>query len=325
MIDKPGIYSTSREEYDADPVATPSLSASVAKLLLERTAAHAYLAHPRLNKDYVHDAPRKFDLGNVAHALMLGETDKIKLIKADNYRKKDAQAERDAILEAGLIPILEPQLEEAHKMAAAARRQLKNKEEGQGLFEEALGRAEHTIVWETDGVWCRGRPDWISKSGNIVADYKTTAESANPDRWVRTMYNVQGDLQPAHYLEGLERITGKQWQWRWVVQEIEPPYALQICAPSEEMVLLGAAKMLLARNKWRWSLEHNAWPGYSRETAYLGVPPWEEKGFLAKIEREAVRKQLDDEELRKRAIEAQAPDAATAQRIISGMDKEITP
>jgi hypothetical protein len=76
-ITKPGIYRDfPTAHYFADPCPEPSLSQSVAKILVEQSPLHAFQAHPRL---YVptadEDADEKYDkaraIGNAAHALML--------------------------------------------------------------------------------------------------------------------------------------------------------------------------------------------------------------------------------------------------------------
>src|SRR3972149_4631152 len=55
-------------EYIRDPAPEPSLSASVAHLLLTRSARHAWLAHPRLNPAWAPEATEQTDLGTLAHA-----------------------------------------------------------------------------------------------------------------------------------------------------------------------------------------------------------------------------------------------------------------
>ncbi len=322
LIDKPGLYQTTREQYDEDPVVEPSLSCSIAKLLFHKSPAHAWRAHPRLNPDHEPEDARKFDLGSAAHALMLGEADRVVTIKAENYKTKAAQEARDEAIDAGKLPLLEHMHDQVLDMVASARRQLKRCEEGQGVFDPAIGVAEQTIVWRegerpdldaasraaAPAIWCRARPDWLPRGGgNICWDYKTTGESANPERWVRTMYNTEGDMQPAFYLRGLEAITGKAWHWRWVVQETEPPYALSICAPSAPMLELGAVKVTRAMRLWHWCLSKNAWPGYSRDTAYLEVVPWEDRQMFDRLQREAIAKEIGPE-LIERAIALYAPD-----------------
>lgn len=306
-ITEPGIYEVSREEYDADCAPVPSLSASIAKLILERSPAHARLMHPRLNPAHEKDHERKFDLGNVVHALMLGEADKVVSIAADDFRSKAAREARDEAIASGKIPMLGHKLETALEMVAAVWRQLKDCEDGEGVFDPLHGKGERTAVWEEDGTWFRIRPDWLPNAGNVVFDLKTTAASANPEQWVRTMYDQGGDVQAALYIRGLHRLAGRIWQWRWVVIETEPPYALSICAPSPAMLELGNVKVERAISYWRWCMAKNKWPGYPRDTAHLDVLPWEEKRMLERIERENVARESGPE-LIERAIAMYAPD-----------------
>ena len=69
MIDRPGIYELSAEEYHADPCPTPSLSSSIARTLLASSPHHAWWEHPRFNPGRVREEDEKFDLGTAAHAL----------------------------------------------------------------------------------------------------------------------------------------------------------------------------------------------------------------------------------------------------------------
>ena len=93
---KPGIY---REfpvaDYYADPAPTPSLTQSLAKIIIERSPLHAWHAHPRLNPDFERDDPTKYDVGNIAHALMLGRgKDLVVLETFDDWRTNDAKKRR---------------------------------------------------------------------------------------------------------------------------------------------------------------------------------------------------------------------------------------
>jgi hypothetical protein len=52
---------------------------------------HAWHAHPRLNPDYRHDDDTKFDVGNIAHKLMLGRGKDIVVLDFDDWRTKAAK------------------------------------------------------------------------------------------------------------------------------------------------------------------------------------------------------------------------------------------
>src|SRR3990167_5120693 len=56
-------------EYQGDPGPEPSLGPGIAKLLVTRSPAHAWAAHPRLNPEYREKESSAFDLGSAAHAM----------------------------------------------------------------------------------------------------------------------------------------------------------------------------------------------------------------------------------------------------------------
>lgn len=271
-----GVHDLSRVDYDADPCPEPSLSSSIAKILLTKSPAHARLAHPRLNPAFEPDNDRKYDLGSLAHAMMLGEHDRIVAIDAADYRTDAAKSARDAALALGKVPALAKVVAQAEKMAAAARRQLDASEHGEAFTN---GKPEQTLVWQMGDVWCRSRLDWVPRNGAAQRwyDYKTTGASANPLEWWRTMYNTGGDVQEAFYRAGIKAVFGTAFvDFLFVVQETEPPYALSVCALSGEAQALADDKVARAVGIWGWCLKNDRWPGYSRETAYLFPPKWEQ-------------------------------------------------
>ena len=86
---------------------TPTLNASVAKILHSQTPKHAWLAHPRLNPEYRESHDTKFDLGSAAHAMLLQpERDLVAIGAFDDYKTKAAQLWKAEVYEAGRIPIL---------------------------------------------------------------------------------------------------------------------------------------------------------------------------------------------------------------------------
>ena len=56
-----GIYNILAEQYHADPCVTASLSSSIAKILIEQSPMHAWMAHPRLNLKFKRQEDSRFD------------------------------------------------------------------------------------------------------------------------------------------------------------------------------------------------------------------------------------------------------------------------
>src|SRR3990167_7742109 len=82
-------YGIDEDRYHSDPCIVPSLSASTAKLLCERSPEHAHYFHPRLGGNQ--RAPKKeWDRGHLVHALLLGRGKDIAIIEAGDFPTKPA-------------------------------------------------------------------------------------------------------------------------------------------------------------------------------------------------------------------------------------------
>jgi hypothetical protein len=281
----PGILTMSDDAYHADPCERPSLSASIAHLLCSRSPAHARAAHPRLNPDLRRVEKEHFDVGTAAHALLLEGRDAVVVVDAPNWRTKAAQDERDAARAAGQVPLLVHVLADLEAMVAAAHEQLAAHRARPPLFSD--GKPEQTLVWEEDGVLCRARLDWLRDDFTAVDDLKTTSRSASPELYSRALFGVGGDVQAAFYARGVERLTGIVPEFRWVVVETAPPYALSVIAPAPDLLTIGRDKVEYAIDAWRRCLERDEWPAYSRLVCYAELPAYEEARWLEKDLQEA--------------------------------------
>lgn len=277
------ILTISADEYHADPCETPSLSASIAHILVTHSPAHAKAAHPRLNPDFVRVDKEAFDIGTICHSLLLEDGANVAVLPFPNWRKKEAQEARKEAREAGRTPLLEEDWVVVTEMVAAVRRQLDAHEADPPIFTDGL--AEQTLVWNDGGVMCRARPDWLQSDYTVITDLKTSSRSANPAVWPRSAILAHGlDTQAAFYRRGMRAITGMNPDWRWVVVETAPPYALSVIAPAPDVLALGDAKIEFAINLWRECLERDSWPAYPAKVATVELPGWAEAAWL---EREA--------------------------------------
>src|SRR6185295_14260943 len=224
----PGLYPKIGEAaYHADPSDTPSLSASIAHILLTQSPRHAWWHHPELNPDWKADEPSKqMDMGTACHALLLENDDsRIVVVAADNYQTKAAREARDAARLVGKTPLLFADFMEAKQVAAAGRQQLANSEIA-GILDD--GDAECTAIWDDAGVACRSRLDFITSSRAIVVDYKTRSGTAEPGAFMRAILNEGYDLQGAFYRRGVKKLTGVEPRFVYIVQETSPPYLLSL-------------------------------------------------------------------------------------------------
>lgn len=282
----PGIHMVDAHVYHADPCATPSLSASIARVIVKDSPLHAWAKHPRLNPQTIVDESKSFDVGTAAHELLLeGGMDRVEVFEFDDWRKKAAQEARDECRARGLTPLLRKDWDQVEQMVIAANVQLDANAADPRPFTDGL--PEQTIIWEDNGVLCRALVDWLHDDFSAVDDYKT-AVSANPEKWCRgSLFDNGYDVQAAFYLRGIEKLTGYRPEWRWVVQEKQPPYALTVVAPQPGVIELADAKVDYAIGKWRECLAANRWPGYPTEVCWAELRPWEETRWLEKEARES--------------------------------------
>ena len=290
---KPGIHTMTADTYHADPCPAPSLSASIAHILLADSPLHAWWNHPRLNPAYGREDDAKFDLGTAAHAYLLEGTSNVVIIEASDFRTKAAQEARDAARAAGKVPLLAEKWADVQAMAEAARRQLAEHEDPP--IPLANGAPEQTLIWKEGDLWCRARLDWLHEDRPTIDDYKTTGGSANPDAWTRgPLFSNGFDVQAAFYLRWLKAVCGIGATFRFVVQENFKPYALSVIGLAPSALELAERKVTAAIEAWRYCLSANRWPGFPTHTCWADAPPWEEARWLEREYRSQPAPAVDD-------------------------------
>lgn len=304
-ISEPGVYDLSESDYHADPVVAPSLSASIAKVLLGKSPRHAWYAHPRLNPAKAEDNRAMFDLGKAAHALVLGEERQFAIIDADDWRTKAAKEARDAAYAAGKTPLLAEQWGRVAAMADASRAQLAAHADARHAFTN--GKPDATLVWQEGETWCRCRLDWLPNRGRIFYDLKST-ESANPETWSRQLYALGYDIQAAFYRRAIRAVLGiEDPAFEFVVQEVQPPYALSVIGLPPGAVDMADRKVDAALDLWRWCLSNDKWPGYPARTCYAEIPAWAEAQWLDREARDNLTREAGDQALFQQLIDWQRP------------------
>lgn len=294
-----GVYDTlTTQQYHADFGVEPSLSSSLAKLLIDKTPRHAFEAHPRLNPHFEPDHDVKFAVGSVAHEIALGKGGGFEILDFADYRKDAAKAARDRAWLAGKTPVLAYQYESAVEMAQAICARLWEIPDCRPLFGARKGEAaqaltagvgELVLYWRDRGnVLCRAMLDWHGPALDQIWDLKTTGAGLSDEQLARTAVSFGYDLSAAFYLRGLETLFPElrgRCKFRWIFVEDEAPYEVRVVEPSGEMLAIGARKAALAIEKWRRCMAEGEWPGYPSTIDRLALPGWAETRWL---EREAI-------------------------------------
>jgi len=273
-------------DYVADPCESPSLSAGLMHTLVTRSPAHAWVEHPRLNPGWKREDSARAEIGTAVHAAIMGGAEIIYApAQFEDWRKKDAQAFRDAARAEGKTPLLARQRAVIECAAAAGRKRL----------DEIAGRhamgMESTVVWRDGETWKRGRPDVLIPTADQVIDIKTM-ESVDPESWIRTSLSAGGyDIQSAHYLEGLRKLgilSSDHGVFTFLLVEIEPPFSTALVALDPEYAELAHRRCRFATRVWARCLASGEWPGYDPRIHWASPPPWLLGGFE---EREAGERQ----------------------------------
>jgi hypothetical protein len=287
MIDKPGIYrEISEADYFADPCPEPSFTQSIGKLILDRSPAHAKLAHPRLAPPPTEgedETPEKYvaaqAIGNAAHKLILNRGRDLVVCDFDSWRSDKAkQARADAEI-SGHIPILKKHHRRAEAMVTLAVCQLVEFD----LPHVFSSPGETVISWQEDGLWFRSLIDWLTPSLTGCWDFKTTGLSVAPHAIPKLMTDANWPLQAAMHERGLDVLdpdnAGRR-KFYFVAQENAAPFALTVCQLPESTMTMGRKQLAMAIGIWRNCMRTKSWPAYPAEVLYPELPGWRETQWL---------------------------------------------
>jgi hypothetical protein len=286
-ITEPGIYRDfPSEAYFADPCPEPSLSQSIAKVLIEQSPLHAMWEHPRLAPVEEEDEePEKYDkakaIGNAAHALMLGRGKTIAVIGADNFMGKEAKAKKQEALDAGQEPILKKHMETAEYLATAAQLQLKQIEGCERAFVD--GDAEVVIANRENDLWLRSMIDWITPDLREVWDLKTSGMSASPYATGKMMASAGWQIQAAMHeriLDAIDPDGAGRRKFYYVCVENWKPFALTVNEIGESALTIGRKQLDYAINSWRHCMATQKWPAYPLRIIRPELPSWTENGWM---------------------------------------------
>lgn len=262
-------------EYLADPAPDPSLSSSIAKLLLDRSPAHARLAHPRLGGAAPHSTAAT-DLGTLIHRYVLGQGAEVEPIDADDFRTKAAQQARDRAREQGRLPVLARVAGVAVAAAACIRREL----ERVGVVLD--GESEVAILWQETSehgpLWSRAMLDHVVERDGMLRVYDLkTIHCAHPDDCTKSAINYGYDIQQEAYTRAAERLWPEyegRVEFRFLFAEPDPPHAVTVAQLDATMRERGRRRWREAVDTWSRCLHTDTWPGYAQEPVTLWSPGW---------------------------------------------------
>lgn len=268
----------SEAEYHADPCDRPSLSSSIAGIIVNQSAAHAQLAHPRFYGSPPNPTAAMDD-GKAAHAMLLQEGGDIATVFADDWRTKAARVERDKAYADGRTPILFAQYKRLHAAVGTIRYKLKKR----GVH--LRGEKELSLFWEHSEpgktITCRSRLDHFDQRDGCVDDLKFVA-NAHPKKCRQKIIDFGYHIQRAAYLEGLHAngIDAYRMPYRLHFCELTAPYCVTTVTLRESMAELGERCWGEACNTWEHATRTDEWPEYWAGEYGASAKPWELRGEI---------------------------------------------
>lgn len=261
----PGAYAIPAADYHRDPAPAPSLSASVAHLLVSRSAMHAWHAHPRLNPEWEPDEPSsEQEEGTALHALLLEREDRVMAVKAKDWRGKTAQNIRSEARKHGLVAILQHRWDDLRRCAVEMRRALMFHEVGDFLHRP--GTPEQSLFWQEDTqagpIWCRSRIDWMADDVPVIFDLKTLGGSAEPDAWGRKALRDGAAIQVVQNLRGARALGLPHRKFLFVLLERDAPHAVSVVELAPSLLAMAEEQLAYAREMWGACLRDGEWPSY---------------------------------------------------------------
>lgn len=314
LVQGPGYYTMGEEQYHADPAPKPSLSASIATILITDTPADARYAHKRLTPTASlppheqemrrkKDEEKTFDQGNVSHMLLLGQEEAIEVLPFDNWMTKAAKEARTEAFENGLQPCLERVFDIGASMSTAARRQLADDPENFDAFDPTAGDSELTVLWQEQTapgkMWMRAKMDRLMKCRRRIYDYKTFAPGAEPDGFVKYLFREGRDIQDPFYSRGVASVEGVAWDqvtFKWIVQCPKPPYILSTIelmhdadVPEDQRMegshrSFSAERAQWAIDEWARCASTGEWLGYVPRTHLAAAPGYAQAAWAMKVQ-----------------------------------------
>ncbi len=260
----------SNQDYH-NPLKYHALSSSGVKQLLRSPAHYKHSINP--------DKPKTSNdnllFGEAAHSLIL-EPEKAKenvvLIPEINRRTNAGKTEWAELNEENRGKILIDKT--TSDKIGAMNDVLKNNKTAMSIFEK--GQAELSGFWKHDifDFWCKLRIDFLVDDFNLIVDYKTSAD-ASLEAFSKAVFNYGYHIQSHWYKKGYKALTGNDYDFVFIVQEKEPPYAVAVYTLSQDHIAMGMEQSDRACVIYNECLRNNEWSEtYPDQIQTLKVPGW---------------------------------------------------
>jgi len=277
-------YNVPASVYHSDPAPTPSLSSSIARVILSQSLCHAAHDHPRLSKTKGRKPTKAMRFGSAVHAIQSGDETDIVVGEFDDFKKNVAKDWRDSIIESGRTPILRHELE--GKIRPMVDALVSKVAIGCDSPFVSHGRDEVTAIWKEGEIYCRARFDRlvVDPMGFTadIWDWKTTTD-VSAEALNRKIVDEGYHIQAAFYLRGLRSLMpslGGRASFVFGFVESDAPHAVSRVCLSEGFLDIGERAVSRAIALWQQASAARRWPEASEgQTVKLMPPDWYVRKF----------------------------------------------
>jgi len=262
---EPGIYNDiPHEEYHHAPEYKAFISSTGVRKLL-KSAAH-FKAHQTTESK---PTPQML-FGSAAHYHVLEPEKEMVIVAPVARTSRKAFAEFEASQPKDKSIVSESEMQQLEGM----RKEMAKHSLARSLIFN--GQAEQSVFWNHtmfEDTKCKCRPDYALDDIKTIVDYKTTTD-AGADSFAKAVINFGYEVQAAWYMDGMKTVSGEDYQFVFVAQEKEPPYAIAIYLLSRDFIERGQKLINTALTTHFYARQTKKWDGYPAELKELRPPAW---------------------------------------------------
>lgn len=189
--------------------------------------------------------------------------------KPFTMQSKTCKATHKAIVDAGLIPVTQDEINIANNIKDSTTKQ----------FGELIDSCKKQVVLigEIEEVKVKCRLDMFNEEERFIVDLKST-KNAHIDSFNRILTSFGYHVQAALYSDVLFSLIGElaPFHYRYLVAETEPPYCPAYYFQDAEGMLSGKNTYLKALRIYKTCKESGHWPGYNTtpEPEPIDIKAW---------------------------------------------------
>lgn len=151
------------------------------------------------------------------------------------------------------------------------------------------GHGEVSIFWVDDatGIYCKARPDWLPPAdcGMVTPMDLKTCNDESPGGFGRAAARLRYDLQAAHYIAGIETVTGhKVRKFVFGAVSSKPPILAVPYVLTDEITEQGREDRAELMHRMAWCIREKEWPTYGTGFQLLDFPAYAKRGGEVEIE-----------------------------------------